>query len=191
MFEKIKNKAITFRKNILVLILVICFIFSPAVRPVQAWDAIPAALMKFGLETVRQVIEGIQRGIVKQAAITALNQEYDYLLTGRSAGGARIVSDYNDYLVRQPQNQANVFINDYISQSIRGRGSLSGYNSAGGEGVGGSYMGRLAIGAKATTSGQPSIVRPTYEGNPSQMFATAAVPAFKFISFRRQQSLGI
>jgi hypothetical protein len=167
----IKNKSLTFRKTFLVLFLVLFFAFSPVTRPAEAWDAIPAAIYKQAMETIQKVIDGIKLGLAKQAAISALQAEVKFLVTGKSAKGSIVITNYDAFMYSDPKSKANVYINDYITQSTRGRGSLSGYISSGGEGVGGSYMNQLTQGAKATTSSQPAQLKPTFAGNPSQMFA--------------------
>ena len=92
------------------------------------------------------------------------------------------ITDWNAFLVKQPKANSNVFINDYISKSTGGKGSLTSYIPAGGEGVGGNsgYMSQLAQMAKKETSGAPKQNKPTYTGDPSKMFSgSSGSAAFK------------
>jgi cytochrome c551/c552 len=92
------------------------------------------------------------------------------------------ITDWSAFLTKQPQSNANVFINDYISKSTSGRGSATGYIPAGSEGVGGnnSYASSVAQSALQKTSNAPKQANPIYSGNPSQVFSGSnGTSAFK------------
>ena len=138
-----------------------------------AWPAIDPIINQ-ALEKITAQIKAMLLGVAKQAALKAVQKQVLSMVGGKSSSGPMFVSDWNDYLVDRPQSASNIYINDYISQATSGRGSLTSYKPAGGEGVGGgSYMSQLAQGAKNTTSGKPTQPKVTYVGNPSQMFASS------------------
>lgn len=125
------------------------------------------------LDTVYNTIQGITLGMLKKQAVSALNQEVNFLVTGRSSQGAMFVTDWHDYLIAQPQKQTQLYMNAYIDQATSGRGSLSQYIPAGSEGFGlsrANYNNQLGIGARASIV-NPAMPRTTYVGDPSQMFA--------------------
>jgi len=158
----------------LAIMLIFSFLFFPIQKSeAAAWPAIDPIINNALLKIMDQ-IKAMLLGVAKQAAIKAIQQEMNYLITGKSSsGGAMFVTDWNDYLQTRPQAAANLVINDYISQSLRGRGSISGYVSAGSEGVSGqrmSYQSQLDQMAKKSTSDQPK-TQVTFTGNPSQMFS--------------------
>lgn len=160
-----------FRKLIIALFLALFFVFSPlSAGRAQAWmDAIIAEAIREVYETVKAFMVGS----AKQMALRALNQEVNFLVTGRSSQGAMFVTDWQDYLVTQPNQKAKVYMNAYIDQATAGRGSLSQYIPAGSEGfnlAAGNYMNSLKVGAQNTVV-NPADPKVTYVGNPSQMFA--------------------
>jgi len=167
-----KNKL--FKKIYLILVFSLFLNLSPAtVQNAYAWDAVKGAIFHRAIDTVYDVVKGIIMGALKQAAATAINQAMESIMGGGGPnGGALFIQDYNNYLVVQPRQGANTYINDYISQTTKGRGSASNYISASGgkEGFGGSYQNQLAQLGKSATSEKktPSV---TYQGEPSQMFS--------------------
>lgn len=142
-------------------------------RNAFAWDAVMGAFAHRALDTVYNTIQGITLGMLKKQAVSALNQEVSFLVTGRSSQGAMFVTDWHDYLIAQPQKQAQLYMNAYIDQATSGRGSLSQYIPAGFEGFGlsvANYNNQLKIGATASIV-NPATPKTTYVGDPSQMFA--------------------
>lgn len=173
---KLRDLSFKLREKSIILSLVVLLVFSPlnAEKSQAFWPDFIGNAYGAIMENILQTIKDIQVGAAKQAAVMALQKEMSFLITGRSAGGARFVTDWNAYLVTQPKNTSDIYINDYISQATRGRGSLTSYIPAGSEGVGGgSYTSALAQGAKNITSSQPAKPQVTYTGNPSQMFDSA------------------
>lgn len=139
----------------------------------QAWDAIPAAILNASIKILNDTTNGFMLGVAKQAAVRALNQEVNFMITGRSSQGALFVTDWHDYLVNQPQKKTRLYMNAYIDQATSGRGSISQYIPANSEGFGlnvANYNNQLKVGAVASVV-NPATPKVTYVGNPSQMFA--------------------
>jgi hypothetical protein len=82
------------------------------------------------------------------------------------------ITDWRDYLVKQPEGRTRIYMNDYISQMTSGRGSRTGYVGEGflGGGSAGSYNQMLSNIAKKETIDRQT-PKTTYPGDPSQMFA--------------------
>lgn len=138
-----------------------------------AWPITDPAYKQM-LEELYKKIHGIINGAMKKAAVMALNSQINVMVGGGSGGGPRFIVNWQDYLVSQPENQARNYMNDYISQMTAGKGSLSSYISAGksaGEGFFSmSYTASLNQIAQNVIN--PVMLKPTYEGDPSQMFAS-------------------
>lgn len=143
-----------------------------SVPQANAWDLTPITIpMGVMMTEMLRVTNGVILGAAKKAALTALEQEISYAITGSSANGVKFIADWRAYMVDEPQKKSNIYINDYISQALVGRGSRSGY-----EGVGDgpvftvNYHGQLAEGGRnAIGEHEPRV---TYKGDPSRMFAS-------------------
>lgn len=160
---------IQFRGKVLLLVcaLAVSFLVSSEKSQAALWPGIDPQITS-GLIKIYDLIQGAMLGAAKQASAVAINKQIDTLLSTGSKGGPMFITNWDDYMVTQPKKDADVFINSYIADISKGKGSLSGYEGVGGGG--GSYTKQLTQSALAATSGQkkPQV---TYEGNPSQMFA--------------------
>jgi hypothetical protein len=107
------------------------------------------------------------------------------IVGGGASGKPMFITDWGDYLAKQPRQKTQKYMNDYLTQMTRGRGSVANYVSNSvfeGVGVGafntgvsqyGNHSSRLkAIGQKRIDkrSGTGSIPTPTFSGNPGSMF---------------------
>jgi len=104
------------------------FLDAPKAHAWETYVTVPLGVM---MKNMLDVIKGIILGAAKKKAVEALQQEATALITGKSSGGPMFVSDWQAYLIKQPQATANLYINDYISKITSGRGSISGYVSNG------------------------------------------------------------
>lgn len=160
-------------KFIFMLIFVFVFSFFPAQKSeATVWPAVES-IIQTALLTMKQAVMGMILGIAKQRAISQLSSQINGIVGGKSSSGAMFVTDWRDYLVAKPENEAKVYINSYVTQITAGRGSLSQYMPAGYEGFGsgmGNYFNSLKVGVMGSTGGQNAF-RVTYSGDPSQMFA--------------------
>jgi len=182
------------KKFIVVTILAFCISFSPIFASKSyAWDAIPAASFKQMLEEISKRIEGIILGALKQQAAKMLNQQTNKLVGGGKGKQPMFITNWQSYLVKQPQNNTKVYMNDYLSKITSGKGSTTGYQSSSGiggllgsgssvsskvgslissllGGGGGSYSSQLVQQAKKTVVSPPQ-PKMTFQGNPSKMLA--------------------
>jgi hypothetical protein len=93
-----------------------------------AWDAIPAAIYKQTMEKIDWNIQGIIMGALKQQAARIINEQVNKLVGGTVGSAAMFITDWEDFIVNEPQRQARTYMNDYLSQITMGRGSYSGYS---------------------------------------------------------------
>lgn len=170
------------------IIFIVLFIFSFSLAPLHtadAWLSIPAALIGNGMNWLMKNIEGMITGIIKQAGARAINQMMSNIVGGGSSSQVMFITDWQDYLTRQPEQRTQSYMNDYLTQMTQGRGSVSSYTpSPSFEGVGngafntgvsafGNYSSRLlAMGQQQIAAGTQAapIPQPTYSGNPNNMF---------------------
>ncbi len=117
------NKKIS---TILAIFLIIAtFSFFHIPKSEAAWIPGIDPIISETLKDIHDQINGVIMGAAKQAALSALNMQISILIGGGKGGGSLIISDYNDYLFKQPEAKANAFLNDYLSQTTAGRGSAS------------------------------------------------------------------
>lgn len=139
----------------------------------RAWETFISIPIGVALDNIIDVIKGIMLGSLKQQAAKTLNKEMSLLVGGSSSSNAMFVTDWQDYLIKQPEQKTKVYLNAYIDQATSGRGSLSQYIPANSEGFGlkaANYNNQLKVGAMASVV-NPATPKVTYVGNPSQMFA--------------------
>lgn len=193
--NKIKFKLSRFEKILFICLFLFVFSFFPTHKSNAAlWPAIDPIYQRV-LDTMYEQLQGVIMGALKQSAAKMINEQVTKLVGGSSGSGAMFITDWQDFLITQPENQANTYMNDYLSKITRGRGSSSGYvyNSSGlvlgaydsktKEGFyGGKVLGSddevssenyyeaLLDTTKASTVDKTDIY-PDYEGNPHEMFS--------------------
>jgi hypothetical protein len=167
-----KKRKINFWKNILIIVFLAIFLSAAPVGAPKTqafWGEIVESMLDYAMSMVKDVLIGMINNMLKQQASQMLIKMVDKLASGSSSGGSAFITNWQDYLVQQPRNQARSYMNDYLSQITVGRNSFTGYQAEGFFSAGtGSYFANL--GEVAKNSFDPPLLVPTYEGNPSQMF---------------------
>jgi hypothetical protein len=112
-------------------------LFSLTIAPINVprahalWGEFPAQIFQGALEYLADMMKGVAMGSLKTAAIKSINSELESIVGGSSSEAAKFITDYQDFLIDQPKEKANIAMNDYLSQTIsQGRNSISGYASA-------------------------------------------------------------
>jgi hypothetical protein len=137
-----------FKKILLSLVLIVSFFFTP-LKQARAWipDALPAELVGHTLDIFQKNLDGILLAAAKQAAASTINMLVNRLVSG-GKGGPKIITNWKNFIVKDSAQATHRYMNDYLTQATRGRGSRSGYTTAGGEGFGKNYSQSLAEGMK-------------------------------------------
>ncbi|HCU70771.1 MAG TPA: hypothetical protein DIC35_03365 [Candidatus Moranbacteria bacterium] len=169
-----KSKS-NFRKIIFVFIFSIGLAFAPVqAQKADAWMAIPATLVNRIMAYVQDMVKNILTGAMKQMAIKMISEQVSNVVGGSSSKDSKIISNYKDYLFTQSEKSAQVYINDYISESVGGQ-DLSSYVSAEGigdyfpQGSGGAdFKKQLSSMAKSMIQSETKKLKTTYVGNPSE-----------------------
>ncbi len=160
------NKNKIAEKIILTVFSLMLFCFSGVPKSQSAWiPGLDPGIME-GLMLIEDMINGLQVGTMKQQAVLGLNMQVD-MLAGHGAGGEpSFIINWQSYLIDEPMNETNLYMNDYISQMTRGRNSSSLYST---EGFSGPANYGAQLGQLAGVLGNAKQQRLTYEGDPSQM----------------------
>ncbi|MFA5776923.1 MAG: hypothetical protein WC906_00535 [Parcubacteria group bacterium] len=113
------------------------------------------AQMTVMLETMQQQILGATMGALKQAAIQTVNQTVNNAMsqiTGEK--GPRFIVNWDDFIISEPLDKAELYMNDFFSSVIRGRGSSSNYSGFGSElAMGNNFTGSKVAGASILKEG--------------------------------------
>lgn len=152
-----------------------CLIFISASQSAYAWDAVLGATVGNQLHWLYDSIKGAALAAVKQTAVQTLNTTVNNMVGGgSSSSNALFITDWQDYLVTQPQKDAKTYMNDYFSQLSNGKSS-STYTSSEGTsststGSSGNYVADMVnqVKTKFNNSSSPT---PTYEGNIDNLFS--------------------
>jgi hypothetical protein len=208
-----KNKT----KKIIIIVLFLGLLL-PRFTYAEAWPDIVGNL--FGA-TYAEMLREMQNTIVdvlKQAAIQTINSTVNNAI-GNGAGGPMFITDWNDYLIANPQRQTNVYINDLLTQAYSGRNSnlysyggqtmsvapSGSYNLQTGaktsqsptlltEGVGGNYLNTISQTAKSNDLLSSGLAKPdiqNYTNNPSQLFANGWTAPIKFFGNPANTEMGL
>lgn len=160
-----KNK--TTKKIILTVFLLIFFCFSGTPKTQAAWIPGLDPAIDTGLKLITNLIDGLMTGTLKQQAVMTLSAQVDSLAGRGSGGQASFIVNWESFLVDQPENDARLYMNDYISRMTGGRNSYSGYSTEGFTGPA-NHSANMAQMAQVLSAAKTPQV--TYEGDPSQMF---------------------
>jgi hypothetical protein len=109
--------------------LLLIVIFSLYPNRASAWgDAIPAAIIKQTMETIRRTIEGALLGTLKVAAIEVLNSQVMGFVGGAVGSDSKVITNFEDFIDTVAEEEAErIVVNDFLSQSLRGKGSVANY----------------------------------------------------------------
>lgn len=150
----------SFQKLFFVFFAVCLISFSPIkTNSAKAWDALAAEIEKQAMEELSYTVKGIVQGLQKQLPILLLTQ------LGMVENSARIITDWQDYIIKGPEKRADKFVNSYIKTAYRGINT--DYARAMQEII----SNEVAIDDKdVDNSGIPQW-KSTYSGNPNEILA--------------------
>ena len=160
------SKHKTAKKIILTVFLLLFFCFFNISKTQAAlWPAIDPGIQTGLTEIMNLITESLVSGI-KQQSITTLISQIDNLAGQGNNGQPVFITNWEDYLINEPMNQTNIYMNDYVSQMTRGKNTYSGYSTEG-------FTGPANYSADLSQSVKPlsdeDVPQVTYEGDPSQM----------------------
>ena len=119
---------LSIHKKIFIFLVALAIVFSPLeTRPANAWEATEIAVLNNAITAIREQVTGLINGAAKQAAIQALTQSVETIINGAAGQGSKIITDWEQVIVHEPEVATALYLNDYLSQTTRGRGSAAGY----------------------------------------------------------------
>ncbi len=127
----VKKNKLLFGKKIFIL-LILFFIFSSfPTKCANAWMSIPAAIIGAGVEELKSLMNGVLRGVEKKQAANMMIKQTESMLSGNSLSDTKFITNWEDYLINQPTERTNRYINDQISYTLGGKGSSNYINANG------------------------------------------------------------
>lgn len=120
----IHSRAGTFLKRT---ILSFVFLFTILIAPVQTaradcWGCTYiATAWKYAAEEIRIVYRGAVTGAFKVAVGNTINQQITNAIGGGGDNGPMFIVNWETFLIADPQKKANTYMNDFFSQTLRGR----------------------------------------------------------------------
>ena len=165
------------------LVVIIFFVIVGSASPAQAgvWgEAIAATLMDQIITTVKQQIQGAILGTLKVAATELINSKLGQMIGGSTAGNARFVTDWNQFLYEKPAQETQLFMNDFFSTVTKGKYAQTNYVGIGdmSGGISGNYPAYLVERSKQLLGDdQQASVTPStfdldnYTSSPDEMIA--------------------
>jgi len=164
---KKKNKK--FVQAISVVILASSMLLFTPQKAAASWIPIDP-IIRTMLDIVQKQIVGIVMAAAKQAAVKMVNGQLDVQMGGQN-GNVAFVANWRSWLVDEPRKNTEIIINDNLSKMLGGRGNSLSYSSEGFSGTG-NYANSLSQMEKAAINQENALPKMTYEGDPSQMFAS-------------------
>lgn len=112
-----------FQTTTFTLLLAVSALFA-APHPARAdvWGAnMAATIAKQAMEVAYAEMQAAILGTLKVTAYELLNTQVGQLIGGTGSSDALIISDWEDFLVSQPRESTALYMNDFFSQSFRGK----------------------------------------------------------------------
>ncbi|QQS61748.1 MAG: hypothetical protein IPN70_02400 [Candidatus Moraniibacteriota bacterium] len=95
---------------------------KPNVARADVWGAAyAAAIAKQAMETAYTEIQAAILGTLKVTAYELLNTQIGQLIGGASYSETLIITDWEDFVVQAPMDEATLYINDFFSVSFQGK----------------------------------------------------------------------
>ncbi len=104
------------------------FAFAPQAKAYVAWPDIIGFNYKQTLEIVWQQVNGALVSSLKREAAQLVADTTNNLISGVNQAGALFITDWEDYLFRNPDNYTRAYMNDFFTITTRGK-TYGNYNS--------------------------------------------------------------
>ncbi len=206
------NKNKLAKNKFIVLILILVFLNTAIVNKTSAmvgfWgDGTTGAIVAHNLRITHERIYGFMLSTLKQIAAKAILENVSSEISGNSSSSALFIVDWKDELFLKPARETTLIMNDFFTNSVRGRGSIVDYKTlrtnpylpeeaennvteeilgVHGERLGGNYIQQLINGARSYLF-DPIQTKPDIQeyinGDINNMFANGSWrPYFAFIN---------
>lgn len=141
-----------------------CFVFlfgSAGSAHASVWGSVEANAWAVEVYSeVKSQLKASITGMFKQAVAQIMNTQISMLIGGGGGKGPMFIANWQTFLVSDPRNRTNAYMNDFFSTTTRGRNSLSSYRPATSSLVSGSDSGCEAGGYNGTTINGECVTNP-------------------------------
>lgn len=128
----ISRLSLRMRSLLASIILVVGFSLSAIPARAEFWGTnYTAAIIDHMFEQLSYQIEGMLLTNLKGAAIQMLNQQVQEMLGGGSGGNALYITNYQDYIQGIARDNAQAMMNDFFTNSTRGKYASANYMEIG------------------------------------------------------------
>lgn len=174
--------------RVFVAAILLCIMIVPQPVAADTWGAaMLAAIWKQTAEKLYDNIQGVILGNLKLMAVQLLNEQIEQLIGGINGSGLLYISDWRQYLFDVPAQQNQLYVNDFLSQTTRGKCSSLNFKSISAGRLNASYFTSLCNQAQASVQYRTPVsnidefstdpARSLAEGNWRVMNAMFANPA--------------
>lgn len=121
-----------FRSILVSIVLVVGFSLSAVPARAEFWGTnYTAAIIDYMFEQLSYQIEGMLLTNLKGAAIEMLNEQVQEMLGGGSGGNALYITNYQDYIQGIAMDNTQDMMNDFFTNSTRGKYASANYMEVG------------------------------------------------------------
>lgn len=151
-------------------------LFTTSTAHADMWGAaFGATLFDQVITTIKTQLKAALLGTLKVAATEMINSKVGQMIGGSTAGNARFVTDWNEFLYEKPAQEVDLFMNDFFSKVTLGKNAKANYVGIGdvADSVGGNYAARLAQGAGVSLVASNDSLKYTFDefaASPEEMF---------------------
>ena len=124
-----KNKKLTRVRIVAITMSFLFFVFSCSSAKADYWGgAMMASRWETMYNNMMKQIENALIASLKEAALQTINQTVNNAIS-QGANGPMFITNWEDFLINEPQRKADLYMNDFFTSITSGRGSYS-YSSA-------------------------------------------------------------
>ncbi|MEP7162912.1 MAG: hypothetical protein ABI747_04080 [Candidatus Moraniibacteriota bacterium] len=166
--QKQKNNLIRRRTKGVLICTLSLVLFMSVPRPAQAlWSGFEEEAYKQKLEIYYDIIQGVILNQLKMQAVKLLDSSVEQLIGGVNGSGLLFISDWRQYLVDVPIQQNALYMNDFLSQTTRGKCSSLNFQSVASNKLNSNYFTYLCNQAQMTLyPGAPVVNIDEYSADP-------------------------
>lgn len=144
-------------------------------------------------EKMRRIYEELMNAMIAAAKKQAII-EYNKTVTQMVAGGPLFITNWEQFLVEEPAQKTELYMNDFFTSLTKGKGSSLNYLSSGSHSFEGNYASQLVRDVQGSLLGNknPQFNFQEYADHPSEMFSQGNLRAFTaFISYPVNNPFGL
>lgn len=127
-----KHALIIWKRKLRAFVLVVLLVSTVLPVPAQAgyWgEEWMATFWETAVDKIWAQMQAVILTNVKMLVIQAINRQIEGLVGGVNGSGALFITNWEQYLIKVPQEENKLFMNDLLSQSTRGKCSGLNYES--------------------------------------------------------------